>query len=470
MPNPPVSALIIVQCTARRTTLRPAITLLTQRDSAIATLTEIPPGPDAPAEENLRPIPQLTETDNRILALHLAAVFLFGIGMSLSYTLPFLARKRFDAGDWQSWVLTSAVPASQFFTVFWNHFYARVPISRYLTIITICACVPIALMSLANTINPIMIGFVIAAWAGAAGGAALSPVNADMLRACYAPKVRGRIFGLVMTAQFAGVMLGGQAAGKWSDADPEAYRIYLPIIAMLLALGYFSYRVITWTARFKSRTLPVVERGTKWWTPLRDTTRVLREDHKFAAYESAFMSYGVGWMICTALLPLIGNDRLGLDYAHYSMSVIVIYQIVCIIMLPAMGRLSDKTGPVSLAAVSFLWLTLYPIALMMAVGTKSLGLATAMYAMGMTGVHLTWTLGPVAFAPEPAKAPQYLAIHGTLVGVRGLVAQGVGVGLYALTGTFWCPLILAAAGFLWAAWRMRLLGRQMERSSDPASN
>ncbi len=439
------------------------------RGPAIPTLIDDPQPEAPPAGETLIPITVDAPTDRRILALHLVAVFSLGVGISLSYTLPFLAQKRFGAGEWQSWVLTSAVPISQFLTVYWNHLYARMPISRYLTLITLCACAPIALIAATTTIEPILILFVVAAWAGAGGGAAVSPINADVLRACYTPKMRGRIFGLLMTAQFLGVMIGGQAAGKWSDLNPDGYRMFLPIIAGILALGLFSYRMITQTPVFKARSLPIVTNGTRWWTPLRDMTTILREDKRFAAYETAFMSYGIGWMICTALLPLIGKGRLALSNSEYSIAVIVVYQVVSILMLPLMGRVADRAGPVKLAAVSFLWLTIFPIGLIFTTSGDTLRIFSALYAMGMTGVHLTWTLGPVAFAPEPSKAAQYLAIHGTLVGVRGVVAQGIGVALYAITGEFWVPLVIAAAGFLWAAHRMRRLGEEMRADTSAAA-
>lgn len=395
----------------------------------------------------------------RILLLHLTGVTLLGSGWALTYILPFLARKDFHALWWQTWLLTAAVPVMQFFTIFWNHLYVRISTKRYFLIISLLICVPLAAMAFANSVYLLIICFALAGFGGAGGGAALSPLNADLLRACYQEDKRGRVYGMVAAAQFTGVIFFGQTMGTWSDHDTQAFRIFLPLTAVLMGVGLWLLAKITGTQTFHQRSRPEVNTGEPWWAPLRDMGRTLREDRRFLNYETAFMLYGVGWMICTVLLPLIGQDKLRLDRADYATATVVTFQVTLIILLIPMGNLADRVGPVRLAAGSFLWLTIYPIGLLLAETDYGLGFVTVLYGLGMTGVHLTWTLGPVSFAADPSRAPQYLAIHGTLVGVRGILMQGVGVGLYALTGSFKPPLILAALGFAWASWRMRKLAK-----------
>jgi len=397
-----------------------------------------------------------------VLAFHLAGVALQGASVALSLILPFLARKRFEANNWQTWVLTAAVPIMQFFTIFWNHLYARISTRSYLIIVAALASVPIAAMAFAHDIYLLLICYVLAAFAGAGGGAALSPINADLLRNCYASGVRGRVFGMIVASQFFGVMIAGQVMGSWSNHDPDAFRVFLPITGLLLAAGLLMFGLIAGTDSFRRRARPEITRGEAWWAPLRDMGTILRRDRRFARYEIAFMSYGVGWMICTALIPALAKDKLNLDYGQFARATIVAFQLTIIIMLMPMGRLADRIGPIRLAAGSFLWLAIYPIGLLLAPSSFWLGFVTILYAMGMVGVHLTWTLGPVAFAPDPSRASHYLAIHGTLVGIRGVLAQGIGVALYALTGSFIPPMILAATGFSWASWRMRRLAKQSD--------
>src|SRR5207253_1836849 len=141
----------------------------------------------------------------------------------------------------------------------------------------------------------------------------------------------------------------------------------------------------------------------------------------------------------------------------YAFVAVTLFQLTSIAMLAPVGRIADRIGSMWLAAASFAWLTIFPIGLMFASTALWLGIFQVIYALGMVGVLITWTLGPVTLAAHPADAPAYLAIHGTLVGVRGGVAQGLGMALYSWTGRFEIPLLIAAAGFFWASVRMRAL-------------
>lgn len=400
--------------------------------------------------------------DRRILLQHLIGVMFLGAGVAQMTILPFLGRKQFSAGAWQVWVLTVAVPFMQFISIFWHQFYRHTSSVKYLLIVGSFASLSFAAMAFAKSMNVILILAVLAAFGGGGGGAALSPLNADLLRSCYPASVRGRVFGAICAAQFTGIVIFGQLAGVWSDHDPYAYRVFLPLTGILIGVGLFLLSRITASPAFKARTLETDIPDFSVWSALRDMRRILGANRRFASYELAFMSYGVGWMICTALVPFIAEDKLGLKYTEFSHSIIVAYWLTNIAMLIPIGRVLDVVGPARLASGSFLWLALYPLLLLFVASGTWLGVASVCYALGMVGVHLTWTVGPVTLAETPAMAPQYLAIHGTLVGVRGIVAQGFGVLLYWLTGSFTLPLLIASAGFIYAAYRMRRLALEMK--------
>ncbi len=397
---------------------------------------------------------------SRVLALHIMGTFLVGSSWAIAYMLPFLARERFGAANWQTTVLTAAVPVTQFSAVYWNHLYARVGTRGYLLVVGVLGCAPVALLGAAQNIWHVMGLFVLAAMGGASGVAAMSPLNADLLRNCYQEIRRGRIFGLLSAFQFLATMLAGQGMGAWLDRDHDAFRVFFPILAGLMVLGLLCFGAITRRPSWRVRARAQITPGAHWWAPLRDMVGTLRGDRRFAGYESAFMSYGVGWMICTALVPVLATDRLHLNYSQFSKATIVAFQLTNISLLAPMGWMVDRVGPMRLARASFLWLAVYPLGLMLADGAVGLGCCAALYAVGMVGVQLTWTLGPVSLAEDSTKAPHYLAIHSTLVGVRGIVAQGIGMAIYTLTGSFVAPLAIAAAGFLWASRRMRKLLRE----------
>ena len=58
-----------------------------------------------------------------------------------------------------------------------------------------------------------------------------------------------------------------------------------------------------------------------------------------------------------------------------------------------------------------------------------------------------------------------MAIHATLVGIRGILAQGAGMLLYRMTGSFALPFAVAALAFAWASWQMWRLHGIMRSAS-----
>jgi len=124
-------------------------------------------------------------------------------------------------------------------------------------------------------------------------------------------------------------------------------------------------------------------------------------------------------------------------------------------------------------ALSFAMLTFYPLGLMF-VGTEMhLIVVSALYGLAHAGANMGWMLGPVSLAPTREKVAQYVAIHSTLVGVRGAVFQFLGVWVYVLTGSFIIPLAMAALGFGVSAWQMfslhrRMTGARVAKTPEPA--
>ncbi|MCB9858154.1 MAG: MFS transporter [Phycisphaerales bacterium] len=396
-------------------------------------------------------------TVQRTLTTHICAEVLRGAAASIAPILPFIAKLHFGASNTQIFLLTVAMPLMQFFTIYWHRVFKSLSTRAYLLLIATTMTAPLLLMSRMTTLNPIIALWLISAFGGAGGGGAMTPVMASILRGCYPDSLRGRAFGLIGAFRFGGVMIGGFLVGRWSEADHTAYQYYLPIAAILIGCSMMLYTRITPRRVAAGR---LADAFSQWWKPITESVSVLKEDRNFREYEKAYMNYGVGWMICTVLLPLIGY-KLGLKDEEFSVATVVALQAMMIVLLFPAGRIADRIGPVKLVSFAFLMLTLYPIMLAAAFSFGSLTAATLVYSIGMVGVHLGWTLGPVYFAPDSEQAPRYLAVHATLVGVRGLVFQGLGIFLYWLTGGTWIPLGIAALGFLLAAHQMRRLGARL---------
>ncbi len=123
------------------------------------------------------------------------------------------------------------------------------------------------------------------------------------------------------------------------------------------------------------------------------------------------------------------------------------------------------------SAASFAGLVLYPLGLLLARNPIEIGLISVWYGVMMSGVNLAWMLGPVHFAPSPALVPHYVAIHTSLVGLRGILFQGLAMLLYTLTHSFVWPLLLASAAFCWASIQMRRLHALLQtRAAESAAD
>ncbi|HPF37853.1 MAG TPA: MFS transporter [Phycisphaerae bacterium] len=400
-------------------------------------------------------------TVQRTLTLHICAELMRGAAAALAVFLPFLARKHFNASVTETFILTVSMPVMQFFTIYWHRVFQAISMRAYIAIIGLTMSLPLLLMSQVTTLTPLIVLWLISAFGGTGGGGAITPVTATILRTCYPESYRGRAYGLIGVFRFAGIMLGGYLVGRVSVEDPTAYRYYLPIMSLLLMAAMCLYIRI---APQRDGDGGLREALDEWWKPVVESLGVLRVDRNFRAYEGAYMLYGVGWMICYALLPLISTDRLLLNENDYSLATTVALQAMMIVLLFPAGRIADRVGPVRLVSVAFLILTAYPLLLAIVWSFASLAGVTVFYAIGMVGVHLGWTLGPVHFAPDTEQAPRYLAVHATLVGVRGIVFQGLGVWLYAVNDrSAVIPLLIASVGFFLAAIQMRRLGGRIRR-------
>src|SRR5690348_33436 len=108
---------------------------------------------------------------------------------------------------------------------------------------------------------------------------------------------------------------------------------------------------------------PAAKEDVHWlartFRPVLHMRQVLRADPVFLRYEAAYMTYGVGWMIAYALLPLLAKNKLGLTYGQYAHATQIAYQIAIVAMIWPAGWLMDKLGAMRSVALSFGLLAVY---------------------------------------------------------------------------------------------------------------
>jgi hypothetical protein len=301
-------------------------------------------------------------------------------------------------------------------------------------------------------------------------------LSGALLKNMYQKQHQSRAYSLVWGISMLCSAGLGWVVGELLTAEPESFRRFMPIAVGLQLCG----ALLLWglgrranQGKGPSMGASVHTRSDRSWfaelwhefaSPIAHMGQVLKQDPVFARYEGAYMTYGAGWMIGYALLPIIAQRKLGLTYEQYAQSTHVAYLLALVACLFPAAIALDKLGAIRSTAVSFALLTLYPIGLILARNERELIFVSAMYGIAHAGASVGWMLGPVSLAPSADKVPAYVAIHATLVGLRGALFQLVGVALAKLSGGFTWPLVIASLAYVWAAWQMFSLARITTKS------
>jgi MFS family permease len=410
------------------------------------------------------------------------------------FILSVLARKQFAASNTEILIIQAAPTVMFVLSIFWNDLFQRRAPAAYLRLYWLIACLPLSLAAFAQPTGgsgPLAsLGvwmLIIPHLISSVGASGHLPVAGELLKKLYPDKTRGRVYAIVFGSAMAFGALACFGVGEWLVVDPDAFRIYMPIAALLQLAGVAVFWRLSQLPQVKAAALQRFSDGAERRQNLSDESRlrrtldpilhmgsVLKADPTFARYEGAYMTYGIGWMIAYALLPLIVTDKLKLPYDQVAQSTQVPYQIAIVLMLVPAGMLMDRLGAIRSTGLSFAMLALYPVGLILAADSSQLAAVSVWYGIAHAGASVGWMLGPVALAPTPAKVPQYVAIHATLVGLRGAIFQGLGVLLYALTGGFVIPLTIAAIAYIWSSVQMLKLHARVQQQGrakpgDPAA-
>lgn len=414
--------------------------------------------------------PASTPPLSAILAWHVVSTVLhYLLYANVLWLMPLLVRLHFGAADpnlrdWQTTFVTAAFPTFMLGSIFWGELLRRIPVRTYLLIFWLTATCAYGAVGIVQSYWQFLACHIVAT----IGLAGWSPVQGQLLKRLYTDSIRGRAFGVMNAAVHASSLVSIYFVSRWFEDDANAFRIFFPAAAVL---QFLSLIILMRLLRHTDGDLALRRRG-RWSfgriiRPVLHMGRTLRADRTFLHYEIAFMTYGASYMMCDALLPVFATARLHMRYEDYAESTQLVLKLVMLIMIVPMGWIMDRMGAVRTSCLAFASLALYPLFLMLAHDTGMVGFATIFYGFGLSGVAMGWLLGPVTLAGTSDKVPQYVAIHATLVGVRGIIFQGLGMLLYKWTGTFVFPLTLSVIGFTIAALLMARLQKRFHLRVSP---
>jgi len=257
--------------------------------------------------------------------------------------------------------------------------------------------------------------------------------RSTMWRANYARSVRARMTGKFATVQVVQIALLGVGFGAAMDVSEQAFRVLIPIGCLVGVLGIRSWSRLRVRGHRRLLRAEAEHQGDDRpsFNPLA-LVRVLAHDRHYRRYMVAMFTMGIGNLMIPPLLAIIVRERFGMGYLAGILVTGSIPMLVMPLAIPAWASLLDRTHVARFRMVHC-WAFIAAHASFL-IGLQAgqvvwAYLASVLLGIAFAGGALAWTLGHLDFAP-PERTSQYMGVHVTLTGVRGLIAPFLGIGIY----------------------------------------
>ncbi len=266
------------------------------------------------------------------------------------------------------------------------------------------------------------------------------PAYTRVIQKIYPESGQGKVMSTVRMGRVSVILLVTPLAG-WA-LDKVGYQVLFPIGALFGILATYLFTRID----FDEGELP--RRKTKAFSEL---WQIVRGDKNFAVYLLSYSLFGLGGLLSWPLYPVVQVDRLQLSYSDIGLLGLV-ESLTWFFSYLLWGRTIDKRGGLfvvrAISAISIVT----PLTYMSAQSLWMLMPSAIARGLGMAGFELGRISAGIQLA-DPDRVTEYAAIQSTVVGLRGLVAPLVTVGLLRL-GAPHSAVFLLSAAFLVMGWVM----------------
>lgn len=362
--------------------------------------------------------------------------------------------------------------AAFLFGPFWSRFMRRFNPRRTIIVLSALGYLPLLLVSVTNSTAV----FMIVAVAPYFVTSAVLPVRNAILERNYHPGIRGRAFGFTMSSWVIVCMFLSLLAGALLDWHSWLYRLLFPLA------GVFGFSALLIFARVRVRRADLLtERFEDSQPPgpaktfalsmlnMAGVLKTLKENRPFRRYQFSVFIYGIGFLMVEPVAVVFADNTLRVSYTLWTTARLVITPIMQMLCYPVWGRLMDRLGAPRTASLAYLLLSLWAAALFSSALFTSVPLLIAAYflfGIPLSGVDLVWNLGCNQFADRrnPADIGNVIGVNSMLLGVQGMIAPWVGLGINSLWGP--AAAFIVSAGLLAASSvLMALLGRRMAEAA-----
>ncbi|MCE9620523.1 MAG: MFS transporter [Planctomycetes bacterium] len=252
-------------------------------------------------------------------------------------------------------------------------------------------------------------------------------------RANYPREIRAKIAGNMATVQSLVLALCGWAIGAAMDFSPMSFHFLFPALALLGIAGNVLWRRVPMRGerRLLRAELAAPRRDGPQINPV-SVLRVLKQDRAYAKFMLWMSVFGLGNLMVSAPLAIVLEEELNATYAQGILVTTVIPLLVMPLAIPFWARMLDRSHVVDFRAIhAWSFVTAAGLVFVAAIA-KSMTIfyvSGLFLGIGFAGGSLAWNIGHQDFAP-PERDAEYMGVHVTLNGIRGLIAPFLAVGLY----------------------------------------
>jgi hypothetical protein len=361
------------------------------------------------------------------------------IGLTEGGVLGVIVKKYFE-GSVEGQVLNyavAAVTAAPAFANVTSFVWARLTHGKHkvrsVNVLQIAVAALVALMAAAPRSAAglaLVVGCAIAARVCLAGVVTLRAV---VWRNNYAKPIRARLTSRIVTVVTFVLAAVGAVVGVVMDRDPGLFRVLFPVGAVASCAGIWSWSKIR--LRGHRRLLKSEQENDgndrPSFNPLR-MGRLLIDDKRYGFYMLCQFLIGVGNLMLIPVIVVVAADVFGLDYFRS----MLITHVIPILMMPVFitqwAKLLDRWHISTYRAVHSWFFVAMALLIFGSVWWDAVWMlyaAVVVRGIAFAGGALAWNLGHNDFARDD-NAAQYMAVHVTLTGIRGLAASFIGIAVY----------------------------------------
>jgi len=260
----------------------------------------------------------------------------------------------------------------------------------------------------------------------------------------YPSANRAAIAGKMAIVQALMLALAGWIVGESMDWDARSFHVVYPLLAVMGIVGNSIYRKVRLRGQRRLARAELAGRAGPGFTlspislagafvrSMRDVVTTLAEDPLYRRFMWWMFVFGFGNLMLSAPLALVLNDEFDVSYHEGILINTVIPLLVMPLSIPLWAKLMGRTHIIEFRALHAWTFVAASIGIWLASATHTLWLfyaAAAILGVAFGGGMLAWNLGHQDFAPAH-KDGQYMAVHVTLNGIRGLLAPVASYALY----------------------------------------